>query len=71
MCSLKLLTIQRHFENELKKNVFTQLEEQKRVVSDDECSTFQRAISLLDMEPNEVGQLCHCFRDGELVSSVL
>lgn len=29
---------------------------------------FQRTISLLDMEPKEVGQLCHCSRDGELVS---
>eukprot|EP00804_Cyclotella_cryptica_P005774 CCRYP_000100-RC/>CCRYP_000100-RC protein AED:0.06 eAED:0.06 QI:2796/1/1/1/0.9/0.76/21/2629/1339 len=55
----------RHFESELKKNVFTQLEDQRRVASEDE--PFQLAISLLDMEPNEVGQLCHCFRDGELI----
>lgn len=46
-----------------------QLEDsKKRVTSEDGSDTFQRAISLLDMEPNEVGQLCHCFRDGELVS---
>ncbi|KAL7520340.1 hypothetical protein ACHAWX_005064 [Stephanocyclus meneghinianus] len=55
----------RHFETELKKNVFTQLEDRKRVASENE--PFQRAISLLDMEPNEVGQLCHSFKDGELI----
>ena len=40
----------------------------KRIAIEDGSSTFQRTISLLDMVPNEVGQLCHCFRDGELVS---
>lgn len=59
----------RHFETELKKNVFTQLEDRKRVASENE--PFQRAISLLDMEPNEVGQLCHSFKDGELVRGCL
>jgi len=56
----------RHFESELKKNVYVALEDQK-VASEDGYSTLDRAISLLDMEPNEVGQLCHCFRDGELI----
>lgn len=56
----------RHFEGELKKNVYVALEDQK-VASEDGYSTLDRAISLLDMEPNEVGQLCHCFRDGELI----
>ena len=56
----------RHFENELKKNVFVALESQK-VASEEGYNTFERAISLLDMEPKEVGELCHCFRDGELI----
>lgn len=67
--TLSLNIPQRHFEHELKKNVFVQLEDsKKRVISEDSSSTFQRALSLLDMEPDEVGQLCHCFRDGGLVS---
>jgi activating signal cointegrator complex subunit 3 len=66
------LLLKRHFEHELKKNVFIQLEDSKRrVASEDGSSTFQRTISLLDMEPNEVGQFCHCFRDGELVSCTM
>ncbi|KAL7542850.1 hypothetical protein ACHAXR_012148 [Thalassiosira sp. AJA248-18] len=56
----------RAFEHELKKNVYVALEE-SRVASESGYNTFERAISLLDMEPNEVGQLCHCFRDGALI----
>jgi len=56
----------RAFENELKKNVFVALEE-SRVASEGGYNTFERAVSLLDMEPNEVGQLCRCFRDGALI----
>ena len=56
----------RHFENELKKNVFVALEDHK-VASEEGYNSFERAVSLLDMEPNEVGQLCHCFRDGALI----
>jgi len=56
----------RAFENELKKNVFVALED-SRVASEEGYNTFERAISLLDMEPNEVGQLCRCFRDGAMI----
>mmetsp|Transcript_22044 Transcript_22044/g.47942 ORF Transcript_22044/g.47942 Transcript_22044/m.47942 type:complete len:2140 (-) Transcript_22044:37-6456(-) len=56
----------RAFEHELKKNVYVALEDSK-VASGDGYNTFERAISLLDMEPTEVGQLCHCFRDGALI----
>ena len=56
----------RAFENELKKNVFVALEDSK-VSSEQGYDTFERAISLLDMEPNEVGQLCRCFRDGAMI----
>ena len=56
----------RAFDHELKKNVYVALED-SRVASEAGYNTFERAISLLDMEPNEVGQLCHCFRDGALI----
>jgi len=56
----------RAFEHDLKKNVFVALEDSK-VASEGGYNTFERAVSLLDMEPNEVGQLCRCFRDGALI----
>ena len=56
----------RAFENELKKNVFVALED-SRVGSEQGYDTLERAVSLLDMEANEVGELCHCFRDGALI----
>ena len=56
----------RAFENELKKNVFVALED-TRVATEKGYDTFERAVSLLDMEAKEVGQLCHCFKDGSLI----
>ena len=53
-------------ENELKKNVFVALED-TRVATEKGYDTFERAVSLLDMEAKEVGQLCHCFKDGNLI----
>ena len=51
---------------DLKKNVFVALEE-SRVASETGYDALERAVSLLDMEPNEVGQLCRCFKDGRLI----
>jgi len=56
----------RAFEYELKKNVFVALED-SRVSSEEGYNTLERAISLLDMDKDEVGQLCRCFRDGALI----
>jgi replicative superfamily II helicase len=56
----------RRFDNEMKKNVFVALENE-RVASDEGYNTFERTLSLLDMEASEVGQLCHCFRDGDMI----
>ena len=58
----------RAFENELKKNVFVALEDTK-VTSEMGYDTFDRAVSLLDMEAKEVGQLCHCSKDGNLIQN--
>ena len=55
----------RAFSHELKKNVFDTLEDSR--IAEGGYNTFERVISLLDMEPKEVGQLCHCFRDGALI----
>ena len=59
----------RAFENELKKNVFVALEDHRtaRGGGGGQYTTFERALSLLEMDPDEVGQLCHCFRDGKLI----
>ena len=46
--------------------MFVALEDSK-VSSGGGYNTFERAISLLDMEPNEVGQLCRCFKDGAMI----
>lgn len=56
----------RVFENELKKNVFVALED-SRVGSEEGYDTLERALSLLDMEANEVGEFCRCFKDGALI----
>ena len=56
----------RAFEHELKKNVFLALED-SRVGCEEGYDTLERAVSLLDMEANEVGELCRCFRDGALI----
>lgn len=56
----------RAFEHELKKNVFVALED-SRVAAEEGYNTLERAVSLLDMEKDEVGQLCRCFRDGALI----
>lgn len=56
----------RAFEYELKKNVFVALED-TRVGSEEGYGTLERVIELLDMDPKEVGELCHCFRDGALI----
>lgn len=55
----------RAFEHELKKNVFVALEDSR--VSSDGYDTLERALSLLDLEPNEVGQLCRCFKEGGMI----
>lgn len=59
----------RAFENELKKNVFVALEDHRTAKGrgGGQYTTFERALSLLEMDPDEVGQLCHCFRDGKLI----
>ena len=41
--------------------------EDSRVGSEQGYDTLERAVSLLDMEAKEVGELCHCFRDGALI----
>lgn len=52
----------RHFEGELKENVFKAME--SRAVGND---TFEAALSLLDMQHNEVGQLCHQAKNGRKI----
>jgi hypothetical protein len=47
-------------------DVFVALED-SRVGSEQGYDTLERAVSLLDMEANEVGELCRCFRDGALI----
>jgi activating signal cointegrator complex subunit 3 len=60
----------RAFENELKKNVFGALEN-LRVGSEEGYDTLERALSLLDMEANEVGEFCRCFRHGALIQKFI
>lgn len=52
----------RHFEGELKDNVFRAME--SRSVGPD---TFEAALSLLDMQHHEVGQLCHQAKNGRKI----
>eukprot|EP00985_Skeletonema_marinoi_P014942 scaffold7635_cov131-Skeletonema_marinoi.AAC.12 len=52
--------------DDLKKNVFVALENEK-VSSEEGYTTFEKTVSLLDLVPEEVGQMCHCFRDGALI----
>jgi activating signal cointegrator complex subunit 3 len=52
----------RHFEGELKDNVFRAME--SKAVGVD---TFEAALSLLDMQHQEVGQLCHQAKNGRKI----
>lgn len=56
------LTPLRHFGNELPSNVFKALEARKA-----DYDSYAAALSLLDMQPGEVGQLCHWHRGGEKI----
>jgi activating signal cointegrator complex subunit 3 len=53
----------RHFEGELKDNVFKALES-RNIGAENGYDTFEAALSLLDMQHQEVGQLCHAQKDG-------
>jgi activating signal cointegrator complex subunit 3 len=53
----------RHFESELKSNVFAALESRK-VGAEKGYDAFEAAVSLLDLEPREVGELCHWAKGG-------
>ncbi|KAL7455807.1 hypothetical protein ACHAWC_007346, partial [Mediolabrus comicus] len=52
--------------DDLKKNVYLALENEK-VTSEEGYTTFEQTLSLLDLVPEEVGQMCRCFRDGALI----
>lgn len=60
------LTPMRHFEAELPGNVFKALESRK-LGEQAGYDSFEAAISLLDMQPKEVGQLCHWNRGGDKI----
>ena len=53
----------RHFEGELKDNVFKALES-RGIGAEAGYGTFEAVLSLLDMQPEEVGQLCHQAKNG-------
>ena len=52
----------RHFEGELKDNVFRAMESRKAGYD-----TFESALALLDMQHDEVGQLCHQAKIGRKI----
>jgi len=56
----------RHFEGELSSNVYKALESRRHSCSYD-YDIFEETMSLLDMQPVEVGQLCHWYKGGEKV----
>lgn len=56
----------RHFEGELKNEVFLALENQKGGYD-----SFQSTLSLLDMTPNEVGQLCRWYKGGAKIQKLV
>jgi activating signal cointegrator complex subunit 3 len=56
----------RHFEGELRESVFTSLEMQK-VGRGFGYDTLDTALSLLDMQPKEVGQLCKMAKGGDVI----
>ena len=60
------LTPLRHFEAELPGNVFKALESRK-IGQDLGYDSFEAATYLLDMQPKEVGQLCHWNRGGDKI----
>jgi len=60
----------RQFEAELPMKVYVALEnwvDHNRRNKKTETSSFDAALALLDMQPDEVGQLCHWFKGGERV----
>lgn len=59
----------RHFESELKSNVYAALESKQ--IGGQGYDTFEYTISLLDMQPSEVGQLCHWSKGGKKVQSLI
>lgn len=60
----------RQFEGELQTNVYLALES-RRNGSKTEFNGFEAAIDLLDMQPSEVGQLCHWYKGGSQVQNLV
>ena len=60
----------RQFEGErqLQSNIFAALESKKSRVK---ITPFDQAISLLDMQPNEVGQFCHWAKGGHKIQNLI
>jgi len=56
----------RHFEGELKKEIFVALEEQQG-----RSDSLSHTLSLLDMHANEVGQLCRNFKGGAKIQKLV
>jgi activating signal cointegrator complex subunit 3 len=57
----------RHFEGEMRDNALFKLEQSKRVNTD----SLEYLVSLLDMQPREVGELCHWSKGGDKVQSLI
>lgn len=57
----------RHFEGELKNEVFRALESQNNASYD----SLDWTLSLLDMHPNEVGQLAHWYKGGSKIQKLV
>jgi activating signal cointegrator complex subunit 3 len=59
----------RQFEGELKNNVYSALESKQ--LGGEGYDTFDYTLSLLDMQPGEVGQLCHWSKGGDKIQSLV
>jgi len=60
----------RQFEGEVRSNVFAALESRK-IGAEAGYDSFEAALSLLDMQPKEVGQLCHWSQGGAKVQRLV